>query len=413
MSNRLKVLLYGFMLVLVLSVGLAGGILLDRGVLTARAQSLTDQQNVSEQLKLVAEAWNVIQQHYVERAGLDPQKLVYGAISGMVDALGDTGHSRFMPPEVVQSEHDFNKGEFEGIGAEVEPKDGHVVIVAPMDGSPALKAGVKPGYIILKVDGEDVTGLPLGDVVGRIMGPAGTQVRIQFQDPATGKKIDLTITRARIRLNSVSWAMIPGTKVAHLRIAAFRGGIADELKTALKDIRKAGAAGIILDLRNNPGGLLGEAVSVTSQFLKDGIVLQEKDSNGKVTNVPVQKGGLATDLPMVVLINNGSASASEIVSGALQDAGRAKLVGETTFGTGTVLNEFSLSDKSAVLLATEEWLTPKGRVIWHQGIVPDITASLGENTTALLPTAEQNMTVDAWKIADDTQLARGLDLLSK
>jgi carboxyl-terminal processing protease len=401
------------LLSLVLMLGLSGGVILDRKVLAANAASDSSAATTNPQLSLISEAWNVIYQNYVERSSLQPQQLVYGAISGMVDALGDTGHSRFLTPEMITEENNFTNGSFEGIGAEVEMKDGHVVVVAPIDGSPAQKAGVQPGYIMLRVDGVDVTGMSLDDTIQRVLGPAGTQVTISFQDPKTGEVRDLTITRARIQLNNVTWQMIPGTHIAHLRIAGFSSGVTNELVKALKEIQAQNATGIILDLRNNPGGLLNEAVGVTSQFLKDGYVLEEKDARGQIKKVAVKPGGIATDIPLVVLINNGTASAAEIVSGALQDAGRATLIGETTFGTGTVLNQFSLSDKSAILLATEEWLTPKGRLIWHQGIKPDTAVSLPANGEPLTPEQEQSMTAAQFQASQDTQLLRALAMLTK
>jgi len=169
--------------------------------------------------------------------------------------------------------------------------------------------------------------------------------------------------------------------------------------------------GIILDLRNDPGGLLDEAIGVTSQFLSNGNVLLEKNAKGEVKPVPAKSGGVAIDMPLVVLINSGTASAAEIAAGALQDAHRAQLVGETTFGTGTVLNEFGLSDGSALLLATEEWLTPAGRVIWHRGISPDVQVGLAQTVTPLTPEAERGMSPTGWSDAHDEQLQRALDLL--
>jgi carboxyl-terminal processing protease len=388
--------------------GLAGGIVLDRKVLAASAAPETSTAVNKPDLSLVTEAWNVIYQNYVERGTLQPSQLVYGAISGMVDALGDTGHSRFLTPEMITQENNFTNGSFEGIGAEVEMKDGHVVVVAPIDGSPAQKAGVQPGYIMLKVDGVDVTGMSLDDTIKRVLGPAGTQVTISFQDPKTGLVRDLTITRARIQIHNVTWQMIPGTRIAHLRIGGFSNGVTNELVKALKEIQAQNATGIILDLRNNPGGLLSEAVGVTSQFLKNGTVLEEKNAQGQIKQVAVKPGGIATDIPLVVLINNGTASAAEIVSGALQVAGRAALIGETTFGTGTVLNQFSLTDKSAILLATEEWLTPKGRLIWHQGIQPDTAISLPANAEQLTPEQERSMTAAQFQASQDAQLLRAL-----
>jgi carboxyl-terminal processing protease len=331
----------------------------------------------------------------------------------MVDALGDTGHSRFLSPQMVQAENNFTKGEFDGIGAEVAQKNGQVVIVAPLDGSPAQKAGLRPGDVILKVDGSDVTNLPLEEVVGRILGPAGTQVTLTIFDPTSGRTSDVTLERSHIVLHNVTWQILPGTTIADVRIAAFSEGVGKELQSALVQMQQAGVSGMILDLRNDPGGLLGEAVNVASAFISSGNVLLEKNIKGDVTPVPVVANmNRPLNVPMVVLVNQGTASAAEIVAGALQDAKRATVVGETTFGTGTVLNQFALSDGSALLLATQEWLTPSGRVIWHKGISPDVVVSLPVDVIPLVPDAERGMTQAELQASGDQQVLRAVDLLA-
>jgi carboxyl-terminal processing protease len=410
MKHQLRRLWIIVLIALTFGLGLAGGVGLERQVLAASSSTDVIPPDAAQ---LMEETWNTIQQAYVDREAVQTAHLAYGAISGMVDALGDTGHSRFLTPEMVQEQRDFTRGQFEGIGAEVQMKDGHVVIVAPMDDSPAQQAGLHPGDVILKVNGEDVAGLPLDQVVEHILGPAGTSVSLTVINPTTGRIRDVTLVRARITLHNVTWGQLPGTTLAHVRIAAFSQGVSQDLKQALTDIQGQGMTGIILDLRNNPGGLLDEAVGVASQFLEGGNVLLEKDAQGQVNPVAVQPGGLATDIPIVVLTNRGTASAAEIVAGALQDAGRASLVGETTFGTGTVLNEFRLSDGSALLLATEEWLTPNGRLIWHQGISPNVTASLSPDVAPLFPRGEGEMTPGQLQDSGDQQLLRALDLLTR
>ncbi|MEJ2210480.1 MAG: S41 family peptidase [Anaerolineae bacterium] len=414
-------ILLGILILLVL--GLAGGIVLDRQLLTSTGgQGLVSlladtppagiPNDAVPQFKLMAEAWNLIEARYVDRPAVQPKQMAYGSISGMVDSLGDTGHSRFLSPEMVQAEQSFNQGQIEGIGVYVQMKDGHLVIVSPIDGSPAQKAGLKAGEIILGVGGTNVADLPLDQVIGMIMGPAGTSVTLTILNPDSGQTRDVTVTRAKIEVQNVIWHQLPGTQVAHLRIVAFSKGVTDDLKQALSEIQQQGLEGIILDLRSNPGGLLDESVGTASQFLAGGNVLLVKDAQGNTTPVPVEDGGTATDIPLVVLINQGTASAAEIVSGALQDAGRAKLVGQTTFGTGTVLNQFDLSDGSAILLATEEWLTPKGRVIWHKGITPDVVVALPADATPLLPMAEEGLTAEQLQASDDAQLLKALDLLT-
>ncbi|HSB80934.1 MAG TPA: S41 family peptidase [Candidatus Methylomirabilis sp.] len=396
-----------------LVMGFAGGAVMGSGLLAASAPSDEIPADAASNFRLEAEAWNTIQRAYVDRAAVNPTRLTYGAISGMVNALGDTGHSRFLTPEMRTIEREANHGTLEGIGAEVQVKHDQVVIVAPLDRSPAQRAGLKPGDIILKVDGGPVSGLPLDEVVGRILGPANTRVGLTILTPSTGSTRDLTLLRARITLHNVTWHRLPGTTLAHLRIASFSKGVTHDLRNALLEIQHQGLTGLILDLRNDPGGLFDEALGTASQFRTGGDVLLEKDSAGKVTPVPVRAGGVAADIPMVVLINGGTASAAEIVGGALTDAHRARLVGEKTFGTGTLLETFPLSDGSALLLATKEWLTPAGHLIWHRGISPDVRIPMPRDASPLLPEAEQGMTPAGLRSSGDAQLLRALDLLQQ
>jgi carboxyl-terminal processing protease len=413
MMNRLLRILGILSIVLViLMLGLVGGVLLDRAVLSVIAPPSGIPADATAEFQLMGEAWGVVHRVYVDQAALEPQVLTYGAIDGMVDALGDTGHSRFLTPQMVQQQHNFTEGEFEGIGAYVEMKDGHVVIAAPMDNSPAQRAGLRPGDVVLKVDGENTANLRLDEVVGRILGPAGTEVTLTIFDPRTGNTRDVTLERAKITIDNVTWQRLPGTTIAHVRIVAFSKGATQDLVETLAEIQQQELTGLILDLRSDPGGLLGEAVETASQFLESGNVLLEKDAQGQITSVPVQPGGQAVDVPMVVLIDQGTASAAEIVTGALQDAGRATVVGETTFGTGTVLQEFPLSDGSVLLLAVQEWLTPSGRVIWHQGLEPDVAVTLPSDAEPLIPRTERDLTAEQLRDSSDAQLLRALDLLT-
>jgi carboxyl-terminal processing protease len=407
-----SILVYLLFLPILLAVGFGGGVLVDHFLITPTVASASGQ-NQANNLNLVNQAYQIVENNYVALNTVTQTQLEYGAISGMVNALGDTGHSRFLTPQQVQQENNFTQGSFQGIGAEVTTNStGQIVIVAPIDGSPAQAAGVKPGDIILKVNSTDVTGKSLSDVVGMVLGPAGTQVTLTLQDPKTGATRDVSITRAKITVQNVTWIMLPGTTIADVRIAGFSEGVTNDLRSALRQIQAQGATSIILDLRNDPGGLLSEAIGVTSQFLGSGNVLLVKDSQGNEQAIPVQPGGLALNTPLVVLINQGTASAAEIVAGALQDANRGTLIGETTFGTGTVLNAFPLSDGSEILLATEEWLTPSGRVIWHKGITPDVAASLPNNVTPFVPEAGKGMTATQLQSSQDTQLLQAIQQLS-
>ena len=237
-----------------LAMGLIGGAIIGCGLLIAFAPG-TIPADAESNFRLMAEAWNTIQRVYVDRDAVKPQLMTYGAISGIVDALGDTGHSRFLTAEMLKQERNLTTGRFEGIGAEVQMKNGQLVIVAPIDGSPAQKVGLKPGDIILKVDDQDVSGLPLDQAVNRILGPAGSRVKLTILNLKTTATKDITLTRASITVQNVTWHPLPGTMAAHLRIATFSKGVAENLQKALVTVETEGAAGLILDLRNNPGGL--------------------------------------------------------------------------------------------------------------------------------------------------------------
>jgi carboxyl-terminal processing protease len=401
------------LILFVLGLGIVMGLVIGCQFLMAFSPSDKIPAEAEGSFRLMAEAWNTIQKRYVDREAVKAQKITYGAISGMVDSLGDTGHSRFLTPERVKQEADLNRGRLEGIGAEVQMKNNRLVIVAPMDGSPAQEAGLKPGEIILKVDGKDVSDLPLEEAVTRILGPPGTPVTLTVLNPEAGLSRNISLIRARITLHNVTWQFLPGTRTVQVRISSFSEGVTADLRKALKRIREEGAASLILDLRNNPGGLLDEAVGTASQFLRKGDVVLERDSAGKVTPVRVRPGGVAFDFPLVALVNRGSASAPEIVAGALQDSGRARIVGEKTFGTGTVLEKISLSDGSALLIAVEEWLTPKGRTIWHRGILPDRVIPLPADVNPLFPRTGKELTAQELTGSGDVQLRAALGMLSR
>lgn len=393
--------------------GALTGVMIDRLVLAEFVPFTHAGPAAEPDFKLVSEAWNTISKRYVDREALQSKKLTYGAISGMVNALGDTGHSTFLSPEMLGIESHFLQGSISGIGAQIRAKDGHIVIVAPLDGSPAQKAGLQSGEIILKVNGADISGLPVEQAVGRIAGNPGTSVSLTILNPKTEQTREVVIMRAKVDVKNVRWESLAGSKAAHLRVAGFSQGVAKEVRKVLEEIGNQGLTGIILDLRDNPGGVLDEAVGTASEFLSSGSVVLKRDAAGSVEAIPVQPGGLATRIPLVVLINGGTASGSEIIAGALRDAHRAKLVGEKTFGTGTVLQKFGLSDGSALLLAVAEWITPAGNVIWHKGIEPDVAVSLPPGASPLYPDKEKGINAEQLQTSQDTQLLRALDLLRR
>lgn len=371
----------------------------------------TQPTEVADQFGVFWQAWELVQQRFVDRTVVDTRNMTYGAIEGMLAALGDNGHTRFLTPEEATQQTSDIQGQFQGIGAELGTKDGYPMIVAPLDGSPAQNAGIQAGDLLVAVDGEQVAGIPLDRVVRMVRGPEGTQVTLTILHPGEVTPVEITIVRAKIQVHPVSWTMIPGTKVAFLRISQFNANVNQELTDALHGIRAAGAEGIVLDVRSNTGGLLDQCVFATSQFLKGGDVLIEQDARGNRKTIQAQSGGLATDIPLVVMINQGTASAAEILAGAIQDNERGKLVGETTFGTGTVLSTFQLSDGSALLLGTSQWLTPKGRQIWKQGIEPDVEVPTTAGMTLLSPRTVQDMSLDEIRSGRDPQLQKALEML--
>jgi len=392
---------------------IATGVMLDRWVLSAFVPLRNIPPDARDDFELMAEALNVIERFYVNRDAVDPRQLTYGALHGMVAALADVGHTIFLTPEMVGEQKAFEQGATQGIGAEVHMRDWNFVVVTPLDGSPAERAGLQPGEIILRVDGRSITGLNLHQVRSLILGRPGTPVELVILDPRTRRIRDVHLVREATPVQDVTWRRLPGSAVAHIRIADFRPGISDQLGNALGEIKKQDLKGIILDLRDNPGGFVDEAVLTVSRFLRGGNVYFERDAKGQLLPIKVRPAAPVCDLRMAVLVNRGTASSAEIAAGALKDANRATLVGETTFGAGTVLNEFSLSDGSALLLAVKEWLTPQGRNIWHKGIPPDIEVSLPADASPLFPEGEVRMNASRLLASQDEQLRRALALLAQ
>ncbi|MCB9151832.1 MAG: S41 family peptidase [Caldilineaceae bacterium] len=379
--------------------------------LMAQAQSSLFQ---PKEFDVFWQAWNLVQENFVDREALNTTNMTYGAIQGMLNSLGDEGHTAFLTPEQLKQKNSDISGKYSGIGARIGVKDTLPMIVAPFDGSPADKAGVKAGDIIMKVDDVDTSGMPLDEVINMIRGEEGTDVMLTIlrvdQDEAV--TLEINITRGEIEIPAASWTMVPGTDVALLRLSQFSANATDSVQEAVKEAKTAGADAMILDIRNNPGGLLEQAINVSSQFLKSGNVLQEEDAQGNRREFKVRSGGVATDIPLVVLINEGSASSAEILAGALQDQKRAKLIGETTFGTGTVLQPYQLKDGSAIMLGTKQWLTANGRLIRKHGIEPDISLDLPIEADLLTPAEIKELTLDDVLASEDKQLIQALEELN-
>ncbi|MGA7677753.1 MAG: S41 family peptidase [Dehalococcoidia bacterium] len=334
--------------------------------------SLNNDSELPPEFDILNEAWKQLSEDYVDKSKLDPKILSEGAVRGMMQSLDP--FSSYADPDTHKLEMSTLEGKFEGIGAVISMKDKQLTVVAPIADSPADKAGIKAGDKILEIDGEPSSKLSLVEATFKIRGPKGTSVKLLVLHEGASESVEVQIVRDEITEQSVSLEM--RGDIAYIRITQFLKSTGGDLQDVLKDAIDKGAKGVVLDLRNNPGGLLNASADVASQFLAMGLVAKVVDSEGNESVVPVNRGGIATHLPLIVLVNGGSASASEIVAGALQDYGRAKLAGSQTFGKGSVQIVRDLSDGSALHITSYRWLTPHGRPIDGVGLTPDFVSEL-------------------------------------
>lgn len=330
--------------------------------------------NGYEDLKIFTEVYATLQKSYVE--SVKPKELVYGAIKGMLNTLD--AHSAFMPPDVYKEVQVDTKGEFGGLGIHVGVRQGKLVVISPIEGTPADQAGIKPGDLILKVDDYLLTKeTPLMDAINKMRGGVGSKVTLTIQRGQEADPRVFPLTRETIRIKSVKSKMLE-TGIGYVRVSQFQEQTAADLAKEVAQLRQSEMHSLILDLRNNPGGLLSSAVEITGQFLERGkVIVSVKGRNDKKEDHLSRNANPLKDLPMIVLVNEGSASASEIVSGALQDWGRAVVVGMPTFGKGSVQTILPLSDGSALRLTTAKYYTPSGRSIQNKGVEPDIFVEPG------------------------------------
>ena len=326
--------------------------------------------------KLV-EVWELMEREHIDAGTFDHAALADGAIKGMLEATEDS-HAAYLDPEQYSFQRQEIRGSFEGIGAEVTIRNGLITIVAPIPDTPAEEAGVKPGDVILSIDGESVTGWDLFQAINRIRGEKGTPVTIEVRRDRTGETAVLEIVRGVIRLESVRLTMLVG-RIGHLRITSFSGGSLDELERAMERFQRSQGLGLVVDIRNNPGGLLSSVVDITSQFVDEGLVLYQLDGQGNRRDWSAKSGGMALDVPIVVLMNDFSASAAEVFAGAIMFHDRAETIGVKSFGKGSVNNLWPLRDGSAVNFTIGRWYTPDGRLIEGEGIVPDIELEASED----------------------------------
>ena len=332
---------------------------------------------------MLSQAWQILQKDYVDKSKLNPVKMAQGAVRGMIDAVGDP-YTAYVSPDSHKLEMGGLLGKYQGIGAYIGKKDKNIIITAPIAGSPAEKAGLKAGDAILKINGESTELLSTAEAAVKIQGPAGTPVTLTIGRIGTTEPFEKEIVRGEIKLESIKSEM--RGDVAYIKIQQFVDSSNEDIKLALQDALKKGAKGLILDLRNNPGGLLNQAVDIASQFLLRGIVVKVVDSEGNERPYMVKPGGLARDLPVIVLVNEGSASASEILAGALQANDRAKLAGQKTFGKGSVQVIRQMDDGSAIHVTIAKFYTPAGKVINGVGLTPDFVLELKDD--ALVKWAE-------------------------
>ncbi len=343
------------------------------------------------------QAWNLVHDQYVDQP-VDDITLMRGAIRGMLDSLGDPHTSYLDPANAKALEAQLNGEAYEGIGAWVDISKDYLTIISPMPGSPAEKAGLKPGDQIIAVDGEDMTGIDGEQVRQRVIGPKGTSVHLTIKRQTEEAPFDVDVMRESIVVPTVESRVLENN-IAYVHLFTFGDQTDNDLRNALKDLMSQKPDGFILDLRNNGGGYLNTAISVASEFIDDGVVMYEQYGDGQRTTYESTGGGLATDIPMVVLINEGSASASEIVAGAIQDRGRGQLVGVTSFGKGSVQTVVSLtSDQGEARVTIARWLTPSGNTINEIGLTPDVEVKLSDEDI---------------QANRDSQLEKAVELLSQ
>ncbi len=374
------------------------------------------------QFKLAAQVMELIRANHVDGTNTTYQRLTYDALKGMLSSLDP--HSQFMEPEVYEDMQSETEGKFGGLGIVISvSKEGYITVVAPMEDTPGAKAGLLPGDRIIKIDGRTTEKMTLQEAVKQLRGEPGTKVTIgvfrpKEKDPGKRMK-DYTIERAEIKVDSVKDVKMLTDNIGHIRITQFNQPTADEFRKALDKLEKEGMDALIIDLRNNPGGLLDGAIKVASEFLPRGeLVVSTEGRDPKQNQKYYSVGGKRRpNYPIAILVNGGSASASEIVSGALQDRKRAVLVGETTFGKGSVQSILKLPDGSALRLTTAKYYTPSHAVIHEHGIVPDIVVPVTVETErklmeqrarANLPPSEDGEKVEP--VADE-QIDRAIDLL--
>jgi len=377
------------------------------------AKRLPSQGGVYEQLKVFTEALSYVESNYVEE--VEPDKVIHGAIRGMLRTLDP--HSSFMPPDVYREMQVETEGRFGGLGIEITMRDDVLTVVSPIEGTPAFRAGIQPGDQIIKVDGESTKEMSLVDAVKKLRGPEGSSVTLAIFRQGFTEPKDFTLSRAVIQIKSVRWTKLQDD-IGYIKLRSFHKTTEEELEEALRDLGEQQIKALVLDLRNNPGGLLEQAIAVANVFLEGGQLIVY--TKGRLPNQNMKgfakSEGFHVTYPIAVIINGGSASASEIVAGALQDLNRATVLGTQSFGKGSVQTIIPLSDGSGLRLTTAKYYTPKGSEIHGKGITPDIVVEKpqevenqeGEQKS---PRSRRQIELPGDDLSDDPQLQKAVDFL--
>lgn len=393
------------------------------GIAVGRWSAAQNTDPVYEDLRTFTEIFSTIKKNYVDE--VNSKELIRSALKGMVNSLDP--HSAYLTPEAYKEFQTETKGEFGGIGIQIGIKDGVLTVIAPIEDTPAFKAGIKSGDKIIKIDGQPTKDMNINDAVSKMRGPKGKPVKLTIQREGWKELKDITIVRDIIKIKSVKYKMIDN-EIGYVKLVQFQETTAQDLSSALKNLKEKGMESLILDLRNNPGGLLNSAVDVAEQFLPPkNLVVSIKGRKGEKIDYFTEGSRPVYDkIPMIVLVNQGSASASEIVAGALQDWGRAPILGVQTFGKGSVQSLIPLSDGSALKLTTAKYYTPKGKSIHTVGIMPDIVVKLDTKNGKEVPVIREKELEQHLKgervepqekvpqevdEKDDNQLQRAIDIL--
>ena len=366
-----------------------------------------------EDLKIFTEVLSYVEANYVEE--VEPERVIHGAIRGMLRSLDP--HSSFMPPEMFGEMQVETEGRFGGLGIEITIRDDVLTVVAPIEETPAFRAGIMAGDQIVLVEGESTKDMTLIEAVKKLRGPEGTEVTIGIMRAGFTEPRDFTIVRAIIKIKSVRWTRLPDD-VGYIKVRSFQKTTVNEVREAIRELESQGMGALVLDLRNNPGGLLDQAISVSELFLEDGKLIVY--TKGRLTNQDMKGfskgGGIWSSQPLAILINGGSASASEIVAGALKDWDRATLIGTQSFGKGSVQTIIPLSDGSGLRLTTAKYYTPNNAEIHGEGIAPDIVVELEPVPLPDDPESDlrsrRRMELPGEDMSGDAQLQRAFDFLT-